>query len=122
MIPALEAIIEAGCRCHGITRCDLFRPTGICDKSRRYVRARDQTLFIARRMVGASYYDLARHFGYRCHSSIIDAVQRATWRFENDAGYREQVKEIEHVITCGLLDSLRAEVARLEAAVNGGGA
>ncbi len=63
-------------------------------RRREVVQARGVAMLLARRLTGASYKTLGRHFGGRDHSTAMHACRRLAEQLQSDAALNRTVEEL----------------------------
>jgi chromosomal replication initiator protein len=63
-------------------------------RRREVVQARGVAMLLARRLTGASYASVGRHFGGRDHSTVMHACDRITEQLKSNASLRRVVEEL----------------------------
>lgn len=64
-------------------------------KSRRVTLPKQVCIYLAREMTRLSCGDIALHFGYKHHTSVLFAAKRIKERMENEPHFESAVKDIE---------------------------
>jgi chromosomal replication initiator protein len=63
-------------------------------RRREVVQARGVAMLLARRLTGASYQAVGRHFGGRDHSTVMHACRRIAEQLKSDAALKRTVEEL----------------------------
>jgi chromosomal replication initiator protein len=73
-----------------------LKATDLQGKTRRreVVQARGVAMLLARRLTGASYQAVGRHFGGRDHSTVMHACRRITEQLKSDPALKRTVEEL----------------------------
>jgi chromosomal replication initiator protein len=87
--PSLEAIQEAVCRQHGVTRSELLSAR----RSARIARSRQLAMYLARELTPLSLAEIARAFD-RDHTTVLHAVRVVASRLEPGTELASAVHEL----------------------------
>jgi chromosomal replication initiator protein len=63
-------------------------------RRREVVQARGVAMLLARRLTGASYQAVGRHFGGRDHSTVMHACRRIAEQLKSDPALKRTVEEL----------------------------
>jgi chromosomal replication initiator protein len=69
-------------------------------RRREVVQARGVAMLLARRLTGASYQTVGRHFGGRDHSTVMHACRRIAQQLKSDPALQQTVEELAGAWAC----------------------
>ena len=89
-VPTVREIQRAVAAHHGLSLKQLLAPT----RKRRVIVPRHMAMYLARHMAGKSYQSLAKMFGHRDHTTVINGVRATEWRMVRDREFSERVAKV----------------------------
>lgn len=87
-------VIESVASFYKVAATDIKGPR----RHKSFVQARHVAMYLARQLTAESYPELARSFGGRHHTTVIEAVRRMEARYESDDRFCLQLSAIRRLL------------------------